>query len=919
MSINSINTNIAAFSAQANIGRAASSAASSIARLSSGNRIVRSSDDVAALSAGTSLRTNVTTLRVALVNSSQGSSLLQVADGALSQLTDILQRQQSIAVQAGSGSLTSAERGFLNQEFQNLTQEIDRIVDNTNFNGVTLLDGSLAERVDASTNTANATQGEIRLNFTANITTGQTLVVNGTTITEGAGFALGGSTSQSIDNLVAFLNNSTDTNLNSATYARDGDSLVVTSRTGGSLGDFFTGVGTFVAFNVSGSTGSTSLKLFNADINAANINTDLTNAVPTAAEPFKVGEVLTLKLGAAPLATPIITYAANANNTLSDIVQAINSQTSTTGISGEIIGTSGAYNILLTADTAPVSGAFNITADTGANTNAAGNENAAANTVNIRNFGFSDESNVGLARGDTIGVGTVGDNLLTDQVQTRARVEIVFPSVSNLATLAGASITVNDNNAATTSDQVFTFSTNAGTNAAGTEITIGATLEETLNNAVAAINSAAGNSSFQEIQGRVTAFREGNSIVIESNGVGNVNNFDNTGVAQIALTDPNALGISVSNTGNLNNGSATGISTSGVVNSDFVGQIQGFGATFDGTANQVDLQITVGSVTYSADNVTTNPTSDATVRFLSADGGFFDLQLRGGSGSTISNQADADTFAGRLDAAFASVSFVQNRDVSSYQGSSPIVVNGNLVGSLAGTSVELSSGNFDGAISIDDIIVNAPAGSSANGSITFVVNGEEFRGSSNIGSELGANTQFSFVSVSDANSVLTFNTGNGAIDFSTQENADAVRTALQQAFGVGNGSAELQFQVGITTQDTLSIGLSNVSAGTLFNGAALDVLTAQGAATASDAISAALDAVTSVRAEVGAIQSRFNFASANIQSSLQNQDAARAVLLDTDVAAESTAFATAQVQLQAGISVLAQANLLPQNLLKLIG
>ena len=74
-----------------------------------------------------------------------------------------------------------------------------------------------------------------------------------------------------------------------------------------------------------------------------------------------------------------------------------------------------------------------------------------------------------------------------------------------------------------------------------------------------------------------------------------------------------------------------------------------------------------------------------------------------------------------------------------------------------------------------------------------------------------------------------------------------------------------------------------------------------------------------MRANVGALQSRFNFASANIESSIQNQDAARGVLLDTDVAAESTAYATNQVKLQAGISVLAQANQQLQSLLKLIG
>lgn len=143
MALNSINTNIAAYSAQANIGRASTNASTSIARLSSGNRIVKASDDVAALAAGTSLRTLVTTLKTALLNAAQGGSLLQVADGALAQISDILQRQKAIAIQAGSGSLTDTQRGFLDQEFQALTDQIDQIAASTNFNGVTLLNGRL--------------------------------------------------------------------------------------------------------------------------------------------------------------------------------------------------------------------------------------------------------------------------------------------------------------------------------------------------------------------------------------------------------------------------------------------------------------------------------------------------------------------------------------------------------------------------------------------------------------------------------------------------------------------------------------------------------------------------------------------------------------------------------------------------------
>ena len=143
MALNSINTNVAAYFAQQNINSANNMTSTSIGRLSSGNRIVRAADDVAAMSVGTSMRTQVTTLRQGLQNASQGSSMLQVADGALSKIQDMLLRQKSLATQATSGSLTATERGFLNQEFQNLTQEIDRLVQNTNFNGVNLLGGTL--------------------------------------------------------------------------------------------------------------------------------------------------------------------------------------------------------------------------------------------------------------------------------------------------------------------------------------------------------------------------------------------------------------------------------------------------------------------------------------------------------------------------------------------------------------------------------------------------------------------------------------------------------------------------------------------------------------------------------------------------------------------------------------------------------
>lgn len=140
----SINTNISAFFAQNNLRASSAEAQSSIARLSSGNSIIRASDDVAGLSIGTVLRTDVSTLNTALSNTNQASSLIQVADGAIQRLGEILQRQKALAVQGNADTLSDVERGYLNQEFTALTSEFERIAQETNFNGIALLNGNLS-------------------------------------------------------------------------------------------------------------------------------------------------------------------------------------------------------------------------------------------------------------------------------------------------------------------------------------------------------------------------------------------------------------------------------------------------------------------------------------------------------------------------------------------------------------------------------------------------------------------------------------------------------------------------------------------------------------------------------------------------------------------------------------------------------
>ena len=141
MSLNVI-SNYAANVAHRYLVDSDAAASSSLAKLSSGNRVVTARDDAAGLAIGSRLKAQLAALQQCGTNASQASSMLQVADGALSKISDIIVRMKTLSVQASSGQLGSTERGMIDTEYQNLLQEVDRISYDTTFNGVTLLAGT---------------------------------------------------------------------------------------------------------------------------------------------------------------------------------------------------------------------------------------------------------------------------------------------------------------------------------------------------------------------------------------------------------------------------------------------------------------------------------------------------------------------------------------------------------------------------------------------------------------------------------------------------------------------------------------------------------------------------------------------------------------------------------------------------------
>jgi flagellin len=126
-----------------------------LAKLSSGRRIERASDDAAGLGISNRLDASVTTLEQASINASNAMSVLQTADGALASVSDILQRMKSLATQGQSGILDTDDYAAIDAEFQQLVLELDAIATNTNFNGVALLDGTYDQDFMVGTDTTD--------------------------------------------------------------------------------------------------------------------------------------------------------------------------------------------------------------------------------------------------------------------------------------------------------------------------------------------------------------------------------------------------------------------------------------------------------------------------------------------------------------------------------------------------------------------------------------------------------------------------------------------------------------------------------------------------------------------------------------------------------------------------------------------
>ena len=175
-----INHNMNALNAHRNMGVNNTAAGKSMEKLSSGLRINRAGDDAAGLAISEKMRGQIRGLTQASRNSADGISMIQTAEGALNETTNILQRMRELAVQASNDTNTTSDREEIQKEINALTEEVDRIANNTEFNTQKLLNGSKSgEEGDLVREEVTAQIGEFTISLNKDLAAGDRLVIDG--------------------------------------------------------------------------------------------------------------------------------------------------------------------------------------------------------------------------------------------------------------------------------------------------------------------------------------------------------------------------------------------------------------------------------------------------------------------------------------------------------------------------------------------------------------------------------------------------------------------------------------------------------------------------------------------------------------------------------------------------------------------
>jgi len=927
----SILSNFAANVAQRNLVDSSNQASSSVAKLSSGLRVLGAKDDAAALAIGSRLRAEVSAQMQASVNAGQAVSMLQIADGALSKTNDILVRMKALAVQAGSDQLGNTERGLIDSEFQQLILEVERISQDTEFNGQALirgvLGGTAASGVENGTTLGTAIEkadGIESIVFDGGTQTGTFSIANDGTNLIATDIATGTAYTQAIPTI-----------LSGQTQAVRFDSINLTVTLNDKFETAATGLlvsGKFssVTSNLTSANGITNVKVRSNQTAATfSIFTDGNGGIT----------VKNLDNGTSQTKTGIVAAASGTTTTLDfdtlgvtlDVNDVFDPTLNTSLVDVEAISAATAGLITtanginsLEVDSGSTNDAFQLTyasstqtftvtnLDTGktgtAQLNAlptSGNTSRLEFDVNgdtvTLTIGSTFDTTTDIttqaitstATGSTAGAVTAGTISITgtsgDVTQlaglTGTAAEIAFSGTGAAAVLSiGAftssaidltstgvkKVTLANNTTGATIDVQFTVGTAFG--AGGGAVSGSFDLDAYYNN----LFVTGGNTNNEGVITNLTAANTGQiDDAVITRVVGNTDGLTNATLT-IDLTTADSANATISLGTGADRFEVTGVDldTLGTGVKTFT-LVQASNA-----ANTVEVQFDI-TTAFTADTGT-----DVTVNFsefledvVSGDKSVFDPNAL--SNATITSGTGA----------------LQQVRVASTKGDiSDINTSTIQLENLADqTRVDFRLKTKDG----DDFVATA-VDLSSTGVQTVTLK-----------DKVGNSISIAF----DVTTAFNGSETAGTIDLATYlKNVTSATGALST---VADANFTFKIGTGNLSQDRITLTL-NAATSEALKIKGLDVKTSATADTASTAVSTAIDLLQTARANVGAFQNRLETAAANLAVTRENTEAARSAILDLDVASEIIKFTSNQILVQSGVSMLAQANQLPQNLLRLL-
>lgn len=894
--------------AQDQVGIASGTVKASIANLVSGKK---ADANVADLSVGTILATRVGTLRVTLGNAGQAKSLLETAKGALDTVLSLLQQQKSLAVKSADDSLSDNERGFLNQEFQAIVSEIDRISDSANFNGKALLDGSISGNAGVNTTTGLPTE-----NYT---------------LLQGGQYGLSGTVaSGDLSTTVATRSKNTITFGAIGTGAAES---ITIADTAGVFGPPAAETELTSVISYTTVTGATAAETAAVFVAAANAKTDI---IARQFEFIDNGDG-TVQVNARHAGDDVegMTFTGSDHDgtlrigndgTGSDIDGAAALYSATRDASS--VGVDGTFRTIQSANVAETFSTNTITiagaADNTAVTNVIiGGDTVAVNITNldtaedqaakivaalnadtgdeVRRFNYSSSGAVITITNTIAGPVTANDSIAFD-VLDNANTGITY-TMSGVDLEAGAATSFDTENA------TFTAGTLRDTDVTDIEQTFEETLQGGFSNFSGTFTTgvSGANNSVQfsvEVGGKTYT-----SQVVQLYGTSSDTILANTALQFSDPDGPIESGTSrpTDQAFELRIGSAaeTGLTNQTTLNT-FVDGIEA-----QLSANSITQERSLGLEQVSA--------STGDHRITAAVGTILE-GLRGfdatGSDSTQYNAGDI-LLNGDSYATSGTLGSIESFTVSRLTDTITTTIDGEVYTAYLNSATAPTTGGIQSFGTNDD----GSANTGAYNSTTKILDLTD-------GTALGSTPKLVFYSASTTDGkTLTVDLGNvslstSQINISTAAGESALKAALDATFDV-SANDSLSFQVGAASTDTIGVSIGSAKTTDVYKdddgvSQTLSVATIEEATAAGSVIDNAINNVVSLISDISAKITSFNSAIQNNQASIQNADAARSKLLDTDYTQESTRFAESRVRVDAATAVLSQVNSRIQNLLQLL-